>query len=47
MRQLLLRAAALVVAAFSAHAHDVFPAAITLRPGGEDFVYVADQGTAR
>ncbi|MBL8802151.1 MAG: RHS repeat protein [Planctomycetes bacterium] len=45
MRQLLLRAAALCVAAFSAHAHDVFPAAITLRPGGEDFVYVADQGT--
>jgi YD repeat-containing protein len=45
MRHLLLRAAALVVAALSARAHDVFPAAITLRPGGEDFVYVADQGT--
>jgi len=45
MRQLLLRAAVLAAAAFSAHAHDVFPAAIKLRPGGEDFVYVADQGT--
>jgi len=45
MRQLLLRAAVLALAAFTARAHDVFPASITLRPGGEDFVYVADQGT--
>lgn len=37
--------AAVALFATSAWAHDVFPSAITLRPGGEDFVYVADQGT--
>lgn len=29
----------------SASAHDVFPAQITLQPGGLDFIYVADAGT--
>ncbi len=36
-----LSLAALALSAFS---HDVFPAAVQLRPGGEDYFFVVDQG---
>ncbi len=43
---LVVRTFVCVALALAARAHDVFPTTpIKLRPGGEDYIYVADQGT--
>ena len=45
LRRALLAFCVSLAAAAGARAHDVVPVQITLRPGGEDYVFVADQGT--
>lgn len=45
MRRTLNCVAALALLALTASAHNVFPSQIKLRPGGEDYIYVADAGT--
>ncbi len=45
MLRILVRTVAVVALALVTRAHNVFPTSLSLRPGGEDFIYVADQGT--